>query len=300
MLLISKVLCGVYRPRIRNSHLDSLTAKPCEKAFKRDADMAYKQPIFLSLLVAIFASGCITHEELINFSQGEPYPKVPQAITTPPELEIQPDDLISIRVYALDLEAALPFNVDPPTMNVNQMGDGSNRPLFGYLVDNKGYIDFPILGSIRAGGLTTDQLKGVILAKLKSYLKDPVVTVRFLNFRLTVLGEVSRPGSYLVANERLSILDALGLAGDVTPYANRMDVQIVREENGYRTYATLNLQDRDIFKSPYFYLQQNDLVYVSPLEERTASLRDQSQRALPYLSAGVTLVTLILTIFNRR
>lgn len=261
--------------------------------------MALKFPLFGLLLLATFASSCVTYDELLNFSEGEPYPDQPQEITDSPELEIQPDDLLSIRVYALDIEAALPFNVDPPNVNMNNMGAQSMRPLFGYLVDNDGNIDFPILGSIRAGGLTTNELKASILEKLKNYLKDPVVTVRFLNFRVTVLGEVNNPGSFLVANERISVLDALGLAGDVTPYSDRNQVQVVREENGYRTYAVLDLQDREIFKSPYFYLQQNDMLYVQPLGERTASLRDQSQRALPYVSAGITLITLILTIVNR-
>lgn len=268
-------------------------------AAKSLVSMTYQLPLFL-LCVAIFASGCITHEELLNFSQGEAFPDQPQVIVEPPELEIQPDDLLSIRVYALDMEAAIPYNVDPPNMTVNQMGNSNTRPLFGYLVDGQGYIDFPSLGSIRVSGLTANQLKKLILSKLEDQLKDPVVTVRFLNYRLTVLGEVTRPGTYLIANERVSILDALGLAGDVTPYANRTEVQVVREENGFRTYATLNLMDREIFTSPYFYLQQNDMVYVQPLEEKTASLRDQSQRALPYLSTGVTLVTLLLTILNNR
>jgi polysaccharide export outer membrane protein len=249
--------------------------------------------------LAIGASGCVTYDELLNFSEGEGYPPEPQEIPAAPELEIQSDDLLSIRVYALDIEAALPFNVDPPNPNMNMMGGQGIRPLFGYLVDGQGNIDFPILGSIRASGLTTNELKQSLLEKLKEYLKDPVVTVRFLNFRVTVLGEVNQPGSYLVATERVSVLDVLGMAGDVTPYADRTEVQVVREENGYRTYTTLNLQDRNIFLSPYFYLQQNDMVYVQPLEERTASLRDQSQRALPYISTGVTILTLILTLISR-
>jgi polysaccharide export outer membrane protein len=197
------------------------------------------------------------------------------------------------------MDAALPYNVDPLNMNTNNLGNGSSRPLLGYLVDRDGYIDFPVLGRLKVGGLTTGEVREMLVSKLQpEYLKDPVVIVRFLNFRVTVLGEVGNPGTFPVSTERLTLMDALGLAGDLQPYADRTNVMITREQNGFRTYGTLNLQDRNIFQSQFYYLQQNDLIYVQPLQERTAALRDQSQRVLPYISAGVTLVTLVITLTN--
>ena len=252
--------------------------------------------VFL-LVVGVSLSGCVTHGELLNFSEGRPFPVSPEAIPKLPVLRIQADDLLSIRVQALDLEAAAPFNVDPLRANNNNLGNGSNRPLLGYLVDQEGYIDFPVFGRLKVGGLTTGEVRKMIINKLQpDYLKDPVVIVRFLNFRVTVLGEVSGPGTFQVATERLTILDALGLAGDLEPYANRRNILITREQNGLRTYGSLNLQDRNIFNSPFFYLQQNDFIYVEPLQERTAALRDQSQRVLPYISAGITLITFLITL----
>jgi len=220
---------------------------------------------------------------------------VPVDIDNLPQLAIQPDDLLSIRIKSLDPVAAEPFNVDPPGM-ANLQAGGGMRPLIGYLVARDGTIDFPMLGSLTVAGLSTDEVRLLLLEKLAPFLKDPVVMVRFLNFRITVLGEVGGPGTYFVANERVTILDMIGQAGDITPYGNRSNVLVIREHNGQRTFGRVNLQDRDIFKSPYFYLQQNDVVYVEPLEIRTASIRDQSQRILPWLSAITALTTLVITL----
>ncbi|TVL99711.1 MAG: hypothetical protein CV087_16800 [Candidatus Brocadia sp. WS118] len=247
------------------------------------------------LLLIISLSSCVSHGDLLNFSQGAEFSDVPVDIDNLPQLAIQPDDLLSIRIKSLDPVAAEPFNVDPPGM-ANLQAGGGMRPLIGYLVARDGTIDFPMLGSLTVAGLSTDEVRLLLLEKLAPFLKDPVVMVRFLNFRITVLGEVGGPGTYFVANERVTILDMIGQAGDITPYGNRSNVLVIREHNGQRTFGRVNLQDRDIFKSPYFYLQQNDVVYVEPLEIRTASIRDQSQRILPWLSAITALTTLVITL----
>lgn len=257
-----------------------------------------KNLLLLSLLPLLLSS-CVTHDELLNFTKGPELPISPVDIQNLPQLEIQPDDLISIRVKTLDPLAAQPFNVDPDrNMNMNMGGGGGMRPLIGYLVSREGTIDFPMLGTLEVIGLTTDELKEQLLQRLKPFLKNPVVLVRFLNFRLTVLGEISRPGTYFVGQERVTLLDMLGQAGDITPYGNRTNVLVIREQNGQRVTARLNLHQRDIFESPFFYLQQNDVIYVEPLPTRTASIRDQSQRILPWLSAITALTTLALTLNN--
>lgn len=255
---------------------------------------------YLLILISLLSlSSCVTHDELLNFNKGAEFPDTAVDIQNLPQLQIQPDDLLSIRVKALDPLAAEPFNVDPLGGNMNMnMGGGGMRPLIGFLVSREGTIDFPMLGTIEVIGLTTDELKDLLLEKLQPFLKEPVVLVRFLNFRITVLGEVAGPGSYFVAQERVTVLDMLGQAGDITPYGNRTNVLIIREQNGQRQTARLNLQDRDVFKSPFFYLQQNDVIYVEPLPTRTASIRDQSQRILPWLSAITALTTLALTLSN--
>lgn len=266
----------------------------------RQVQRTFLIPILLGILLIDFSS-CVTHGELVNFSEGPAFAEQAEAIPELPILRIQPDDLLSIRVQAVDLEAVLPYNVDPPTTTNNNLGNGNTRPLLGYLVDRDGYIEFPVLGRLKVGGLTTNEIRDLVISLLKpDLLKDPTVIVRLLNFRITILGEVKNPGTFPVSTERITVLDALGMAGDLMPYANRTNLLISREQNGLRTYGRINLQDRNIFNSPYFYLQQNDFLYVEPLPERTASLRDQTQRVLPYISAGITLITFILTISNLR
>ena len=260
--------------------------------------------IFLNLAfllaTTLLLSSCVTHDELLNFTEGPEFPGSPVDIQNLPQLEIQPDDLLSIRVRSLDPVAAEPFNVDPMggNMNMNMAGGGSMRPLIGFLVSRDGTIDFPVLGTVKVIGMTTDELKELLLEELDPFLKDPVVLVRFLNFRITVLGEVLAPGTYFVAQERVTLLDMLGMAGDITPYGNRTNVLVIREQNGKRVTARMDLQQRDLFESPFFYLQQNDVIYVEPLPTRTASIRDQSQRILPWLSAITALTTLALTLSN--
>lgn len=248
------------------------------------------------LLLALLMSSCVSHEQLLNFSEGEDFSQLPKDISNIPTLKIQADDLLSIKVTALDIEAALPFNIDPPTGNQNLNAGGGMRPLIGYLVNSSGNIDFPILGKIQTAGLTTDELKAYLREQLEPYLKDPVIVVRFLNFRVTVLGEVTNPSTFFLANERVTILDALGQAGDLTPYGNRTNLLVIREQNGQRNFGQLSLHDRHIFESPYFYLQQNDVIYVEPLEEKTSTVRDQTQRILPWLSIITSLTTLVLTL----
>jgi polysaccharide biosynthesis/export protein len=281
----------------KTQHHKILTAKPyiCQN-FRMNK-------IFLNLAfllaTTLLLSSCVTHDELLNFTEGPEFPGSPVDIQNLPQLEIQPDDLLSIRVRALDPVAAEPFNVDPLGMNMNMnMGGGGMRPLIGFLVSRDGTIDFPILGTVKVIGMTTDELKELLLEELDPFLKDPVVLVRFLNFRITVLGEVLAPGTYFVAQERVTLLDMLGMAGDITPYGNRTNVLVIREQNGKRVTARMDLQQRDLFESPFFYLQQNDVIYVEPLPTRTASIRDQSQRILPWLSAITALTTLALTLSN--
>ncbi len=251
----------------------------------------------ISLLLSL--SACVSHEELLNFSEGAPFPNAPVDIDNLPQLVIQPDDLLSIRVKTLDPLAAEPFNVDPTQGNMMNINAGAGtRPLIGYLVAHDGTIDFPVLGKLPVAGKTTDEVRQMLIDGLQAYVKDPVVIVRYLNFRITVLGEVAAPSTFFIANERVTVLDALGQAGDITPYGNRTNVLVIREQNGQRTFGRLDLQDRDLFRSPFFYLQQNDIIYIEPLKEKTAQVRDQSQRILPWLSVITSLTTLALTLAN--
>jgi len=250
----------------------------------------------LFTLLGLLLPACVTHEELVNFNDGPEFPNSPTAMGKIPELKIQPDDILSIRVKTMDPMVSEQFNIVPENQNMNMAG--GNASLMGHLVDKDGFIDFPILGQIEVAGMTTAQLRDKIAGRLVEggHLVGPTVIVRFINFRVTVLGEVTGPGSYTMNDERVTVLDALGQAGDISPYGNRTNILLIREYDGEREYVRLNLQDRDVFQSPYFYLHQNDVIYVEPLGAATAQVRDQSQRILPWLSVISSLTTLVIAL----
>ena len=138
----------------------------------------------------------------------------------------------------------------------------------GYIVDKEGYIDFPVLGRIKVDGITRNQLSELLKEKLSTYLKNPIVTIQFLNFKVTVLGEVKNPGSYKVTTERISLLDALGMAGDLQISGKRKNVLLIRESGNEKQFARIDLTSSDFVDSPFFYLQQNDVIYVEPNKGR--------------------------------
>ena len=225
------------------------------------------------------------------------------------EIKIQPDDILEILVNSINADAAAPFNLgntNPsaiPGAQVSQ-GNGGTRSNAtsttsqngaGYLVDKNGNIDFPILGNIKAGGLTILQLKGVLKEKLDKYLQDPIVNIRLVNYKITVLGEVGRPSTYSVPSERLTIVDAIGMAGDITIYGKRENILLVREEDGKRNFIRLNLNSSNIFQSPYYYLKQNDIVYVEPNKSKVAASEVGQLRRITVAVSVASFLVLILT-----
>jgi len=211
------------------------------------------------------------------------------------EAQICPGDMLSITVTGLDPLAVAPFNL--PLVSYATPGSDqlySAPTLQSYLVDINGDINFPVIGTIKVAGLSKSQAIKYINEQLSPYLKNAIVTIQFMNYKVTVLGEVLRPGQYAISNERITILDALGLAGDMTIFGKRNNVLITRENNGKLEFVRLNLNSDEVFKSPYFYLQQNDVIYVEPNSVKSIG----SQNISLYLSAVSTLVTTVAVIFS--
>ena len=211
---------------------------------------------------------------------------------------IQKSDILSITVTSPNPEATVMFNA-PNTMALNnssQPGVGNIAPSSGYLVNQDGYIEFPALGNILAAGMTKQKLKDQITKMLidGKLLVDPIVTIRYLNFRVTVIGEVARPTVVTVPNEKISILEALGLAGDLTIYAKRENVLLIREEKGSKLIKRINLNSSEIFSSPYYYLKSNDVVYVEPNKTKVAAA-SRTQQLLPTIISGLSFIAIILT-----
>ncbi len=253
----------------------------------------------IPLLTILFLTACVKHESLVSFSPDQAMPQQ-EEILNQIDLKVQKEDLLKIDVYSFNMEAAAPFNVSTGATNNNnqqRFNNTENLELFeGYFVDLEGNVDLPVVGKVQVEGLTIAEIKSKISELIKPYLKDVVVNVRFLNFKITVAGEVNNPGMIRLTNKRTTILEAIGIAGDLTSYANRTNILIVREEDGVRTYQRLNLQDFEVFSSPYFYVQQNDFIYVEPLKARVATVADPAQRLISYSSGVLSVITLIIAL----
>lgn len=203
-------------------------------------------------------------------------PVITEAIKQDKGPVIKPEDLLSITVMTLNPESNMLFNMGimQPLggggSNTRQQQQGNNEAAQGYLVDDQGYIEFPVLGRVKVAGLTREEANNKLTADLEEYLQEPIVKVRYLNFRVTVIGEVGSPTVVTAMDDNLNVIEALGMAGDMTLYGKREDVLIIREENGMRTMARLNLNDSKSLESPYFNLHQNDVVYVEPDKAKVA------------------------------
>ena len=220
------------------------------------------------------------------------------------DAKIMPKDLLTITVNTSDPEAAAPFNlVVQSPINVARTSNLTQQPsLQQYLVNNDGFIDFPVLGRLQVGGLTKNEAENLIREKLGDYLREtPIVTVRMSNYKIAVLGEVARPGMFTVNNEKVNIFEALALAGDLTVWGLRDNVKLIREDaTGKREIISLNLNNAEIVTCPYYYLQQNDILYVSPNKTK-AKNSDIGQSTSLWFSATsilVSIASLLVTIFR--
>lgn len=241
--------------------------------YKRVKYMLKRKCLFVLLITALMSS-CISNKQLIVFKTvtAETAEEINKTMKPQPEPRVKINDALIITVSALDPEAVIPYNL--PTVSY-ESPTSSTVPTSSsfqyYTVDEQGYIDFPILGKLYVVGLRQSEVISLIEGKLQGQVVNPIVTMRFLNARVTVLGEVQRPGTYTLNNGRMTLLEALGVAGDLTQYANRSNVLITRENNGKVEFARLDLRSEEVFTSPYFYLQQNDVVYVEPNQARSTS-----------------------------
>ncbi|KUO67264.1 MAG: polysaccharide biosynthesis/export family protein [Lutibacter sp.] len=210
---------------------------------------------FVTVLMISMGS-CVSKKEMVYLQDADGIDAVEAIVKVEPK--IQQNDILSINVSAMDAEAALPFNLF-------EAGSATSvsKPIT-YLVNSDGEINFPVLGKIKVEGFTIKEITSHLAETLAVYIKNPIVNIRLTNFKVTVLGEVKSPGTYPVPNERISILEAIGLAGDLTIQGKRKNVTLIREQNGKRTFIDIDLTSREILNSPYFYLAQNDVLIVEP------------------------------------
>lgn len=249
----------------------------------------------LILLAGIMLTGCASREELVYFQGNPPMDSVQYEKYTP---RLQSDDLLAITVSAADLEATLPFNqVNPYTMRGGGSGSTVDRQTT-YLIDENGFIDYPVLGMIRLGGLTRSQAMNTMRRMLSEYIIEPGVNIQIANFKITVIGEVARPGTFTLPNERVTIIEALGMAGDLTINGVRDNVLVIREINGEKTFTRVDLTSGDMIYSPVYFLSQNDVIYVEPNKAQINSSTYSRNTSIIISVAGL-LVTVLSIVFRK-
>ncbi len=254
-----------------------------------------RQYFYLLLAVVLLSSCGVKYKSVPYFTDLPLDSTVQEQIKNQTVLKIQKNDILSITVNSLNPEASAIFNM-ASSNSVSNTSSGTSAAPNGYLVDQNGNIQLPLIGSVQVFGLTTAQAREALEKKLIVYLKEPVVSLRLANFRVSVLGDVLRPGVYPVNNERVNISEALSMAGDLTITGVRGNVLLIREDRGVREYIRLNLQSKDLFSSPYYYLQNNDVLYVQPGTAKYASV-DSSYRNVSIVLSALSVIALIISRF---
>jgi len=252
------------------------------------------------LLCCVLAS-CRTQEKIVYFQDA--VDRATENIPVYQGIVIQPKDIISIVVSSKIPELALSYNLPLHSYIAGSTSTSSSysQRLLGYLVDAEGYIDFPGLGKLKVAGMTRDQLSEMIKKNLidEGLINDPIVNTEFMNFKISVFGEVANPGTFDIQDDKITIFDAIGRAGDLTIYGKRDDVLVQREQNGVVTYYRLDLRSTAIIHSPAFYLQQNDVIYVTPNKVVAARSRINENRTLGVGISLASLVTNMIVLFLR-
>tara|TARA_R110002124_G_scaffold266436_1_gene433334 strand:+ start:6327 stop:7103 length:777 start_codon:yes stop_codon:yes gene_type:complete len=256
--------------------------------------MNAKSPIryVIVLIFIIFLSSCASRKDVVYFQDSGNFETLVNSNNFVSKFKV--DDLVSIHVSSLNPEASAPFNLFRGAAE-----GGFRAEQVDYLVDQSGEIDFPVIGKIKIEGLSPEELRVLLRNKLSEFLKDPIINIRLRNFTVTILGEVRNPGTFPVNGEQITILEALGFAGDLTIRGVRENVLVIRDFNGTKVYNRIDLTSKRMVDSPVFYLTQNDVVYVEPNKSGiTASSLDQ--RASIAISIASVLITSTVILITRQ
>ena len=233
---------------------------------------------------------CASKEDVVYFQDALNYETIVSDNTAKNKFKI--NDIVGITISTLDAEASVPFNI------FRGVQEGGIRPeQMDYIVDKNGEIDFPVIGNIKIADLTPQQTKELLKERLKTYLQDPIINIRLINFRVTVLGEVNRPGTYEVNGEQITVLEAIGMASDLTIKGMRENILIIRDFNGAKVYQRLDLTTKEVLSSPQYYLTQNDVVYVEPNKSAitSSSLDNRATIAISIASILITSTVILIT-----
>lgn len=255
----------------------------------------------LYFFASIALSSCVSNKKIAYFQDIQ---SVNQAqlenATKFTEPVIQSDDILSINIFTLNPQSGAIVN---QAASNTVLGGGANtavaaQQISGFLVDRNGDVELSLIGKVKVSGLTTYQARELIREKASVVYKEPNVQLRFANFKVSVLGEVNNPSAYTLPNEKVSILDALSLAGDLTIYGRRENVLIIRDNNGKKEFARLDLNSSEIFNSPYYYLKQNDVVYVEPNKRKVSASNSAQIQTIGVIASVISVVVLAISSFK--
>lgn len=259
----------------------------------------FKRTSTLLIAVILIFAACSPKRNLVYFSDL-PQTEINQTkdlsvVLSSSEPKIQQNDIIDITVTSLSPESNNLFNISNNGNNIINNTSDIGIARVGYRIDKNGEVGFPVLGEVKLAGLTIDEAQSYLVKQLSAYIKSPLVSVNFLNFKVTVIGEVNHPGTFNVSGNSISLLDALGLAGDMTAYGRRDNVLLIRQIDNKRSIVRINLNDSRVFDTPYYYLHQNDIVYVEPDKSKNQQT-NQDNRFIPIVAASFTVVAVVLNI----
>jgi len=292
-----------------NELIEDIKIKRINNKNKTNMFQVFKKSLFL-LIIIVFAS-CNAYQKVAYMQEAGVYAEFSDSVQAPvPDPVIKIGDLLMITINTTTPEAALPFNLPlvPAGETARTYSGGSTYLSYGlsmqnYLVDVEGYISFPVIGKIKAVGMTKIALTNYIKESLyPQYItEEPIVLIRFANFKVSVIGEVLRPGSFVIDNEKISLLEALALAGDMTIYGRRNSLLLIREQNGHRETIRIDMRDKNLVNSPYFYLQQNDVIYVEPNDPRARASGISAAESITISVVGtlISLTTLIINVLKK-
>lgn len=244
------------------------------------------------LVIVAVATSCITSKEIIYF-QDEAVVENNQ-VNLNSDIIYKPNDLLFISVGG-DKDAVAPFNLPAISYSSSSVAANGELKMPTYLIDTNGNIEYPVLGSIKLGGLTREQATMFLKNKVGEYVKDPIINIRLTNFTIMVLGEVNNPGTFIVEDERISLTEALGMAGDLSIFGKRDNVLLIREHDGKKTFTKFDLTSVNVVNSPHYYLEQNDVLYIEPNQAKVRSASFNPNNGI-IISAIGTFAT-ILAIF---
>ncbi|MEC4050895.1 polysaccharide biosynthesis/export family protein [Flavobacterium sp. SUN046] len=257
-----------------------------------------KIKVLVFIVSLILFTSCVSRKKMVYFQESEQVGGSDNSKGNVANFEpvIQNDDMLFIQVSDLEADAVTHFNLQSSQSVTDAAGinAGSNNTYAAqkqtYLVDNIGNIDFPVLGSISVGNLSVTKVKELLREKLTVYLKNPIVNVRIVNFKVSVLGEVNKPGTVSIVSQRVTLPEALAMSGDLTIYARRDNVLLIRDVQGVKTYNRIDLTNSNIVDSPFYYLDQNDVIYVEPRKVKLNSTAISSN-----ITTVISIVSFLIT-----